>query len=394
MMNLINQIKTIILYIDTNEKPNDSFFSYINLLHIHPNDHCIFVLKKNHTYHLFWKKFIIEYFFHSYHISFVYKYPQHLHIKDCISHMILYTNIDKNIYFICYSKRNDIKKIKKKESYYYIEMNDMKLRCITSDYLQYDIYDKNKRTIDKIIEMKRKTIKREIKESWKRRYERYLHPNENDISLHFKIKYIVINLEERRDRYERFQKEIQNMGIEVERFEAIKTTYEEYPYIKKRTHQNQKYINSMLGCKWSHLKILEDNRENEEYEYICIFEDDMKWREIEDISNRIYISLSTFSENDGNILYLGVTNKNERERYEKPIYLLNENEGLSTVGYIIPIKKIQIILDKLYCQDEEIDVIYSKYIEKRYIMEPNIVIQQEDYSNILHKNVNYNEYYL
>ena len=150
----------------------------------------------------------------------------------------------------------------------------------------------------------------------------------------------------------------------------------------------------MLGCKWSHLKILEDNRENEEYEYICIFEDDMRCRDIEDINKRIYISLSTFSEYDGNILYLGVTNKSERDRYEKPIYLLNENEGLSTVGYIIPIKKIEFILNKLYHQDEEIDVIYSKYIEKRYIMEPNIVIQQEDYSNILHKNVNYNEYYL
>jgi hypothetical protein len=89
-----------------------------------------------------------------------------------------------------------------------------------------------------------------------------------------------------------------------------------------------------------------------------------------------------------------VTNKNERDIYEKPIYLLDENEGLSTVGYIVPTNKIEFILHELYHKEEEIDVVYSKYISKRYLMEPNIIIQHEDYSNILHKNVNYNEHYL
>jgi GR25 family glycosyltransferase involved in LPS biosynthesis len=384
--------KTILIYIDVEDKPNHSFSSFFDFLQIHKNDNCILILQKNNQHKQLWKQYIIKYLFDIYHIWFVYQYPNSITIQQCISHMVLFTNIDTYIYFICYSKWNDIKKIRKKESLYYIEMNDIKLRCITSNYLQYEIYDKYKRTFEKIIEIKRKTIQKQMKESWKRKYERYLLLNEY-INQSIQIKYVVINLKEREDRYERFQLEIQKIGIEVERFEGIQTNYEEYPYQKRRIH-NERYTNSFIGCKWSHIQLLESYQNHKEYDYLCIFEDDMKCREIEDIIKRILISIQTFSQYDGNILYLGVTNKNERDIYEKPIYLLDENEGLSTVGYIVPTNKIEFILHELYHKEEEIDVIYSKYISKRYLMEPNIIIQHEDYSNILHKNVNYNEHYL
>ena len=67
-----------------------------------------------------------------------------------------------------------------------------------------------------------------------------------------------INLEERKDRKELVENELNELGWEYERFNAIKTT------------------NGRVGCSMSHLKLIQLAKEKN-LDYIVIVEDDIQF---------------------------------------------------------------------------------------------------------------------
>lgn len=94
--------------------------------------------------------------------------------------------------------------------------------------------------------------------------------------------YFFINLDRRKDRREQFEKEIEKIGIQVERFPAI--------------------VDSIpaLGCTISHLSVLKIARQRN-YESVCIFEDDFEFL----ISQEEYKNILANIPHDFDVVMLG-----------------------------------------------------------------------------------------
>lgn len=209
----------------------------------------------------------------------------------------------------------------------------------------------------------------------------------------------IINLKERTDRWQHCLQQLKKYNItNFTRFDAIKPDLNKInpiQYSKNNLKINKKYIIGALGCKLSHLNIIIDAKQNN-YKQILILEDDFL------LTNNFLDKFSTISNKiqSHNIhidmLYLGfsIVRKNP---YENTTIdnLKKLTNGHTTHAYLLNQSFYDTIINEIsncYC---EIDVCYAK-LQKKYNnifgIYPCLITQRESFSDILNRNVNYDQY--
>jgi GR25 family glycosyltransferase involved in LPS biosynthesis len=226
----------------------------------------------------------------------------------------------------------------------------------------------------------------------------YFLRNKNNINYNIcnKIKSVVINLEDRKDRLKDFLTESNKINLyNFDIFNAIKINSENYNLYSKLLNKNKAwkkqndYIYSALGCKASHLEVLKKYKDiNEEYLMIieddCIFEDNFI----------IYLNLALLSIKNiqFDILYLAVNLKNKSDATKISSNLLKINSGLTTTAQIFKKSNIDKIIHLIENSDVEIDNTYNTLMEK-YCVYPMCVYQKESFSDINKKVLDYGKFH-
>ena len=183
---------------------------------------------------------------------------------------------------------------------------------------------------------------------------------------------------------------INQLKTDVDFFQDFKIeTYNKmsFEWIKHCNH-NINYIKGQIGCKSSHVKIIEEAKKRN-YKAILILEDDICF-----IKNWEFHLNNSINILNDNYDFLYLTN-NHAVSYEqindfivKPIY------GLQTGGYIIKNTMYDHIIKNAMNSGQEIDVFYSNSIQnninfKVFTICPNIINQIESYSSIENRVVSY-----
>ena len=183
-----------------------------------------------------------------------------------------------------------------------------------------------------------------------------------------------INLEHRTDRKEHVETELLKIGINCQRFNAIKME------------------NGAIGCSMSHLKLLQDAQKNE-LEHILIVEDDIKFLEPELFKNQINNFFELHQNNWDVILFAG----NNMPPYDKiDDTCVKVSRCQTTTGYLVNGHYINVLASNvkigltnlLNKQDEKSRFAIDKFwfvlqgASKWYLITPLTVVQREDYSDI------------
>ena len=200
--------------------------------------------------------------------------------------------------------------------------------------------------------------------------------------------HFYINLKKRKDKNKHTISELKRFGIsKPNRFEAI-------------THEI-----GIVGCAKSHIKCIELAKERD-YPFICIFEDDVVFRDIEKCRGMI----NKYIDYDYDVLYIGcrvLDNKYEFITGE----LININSAYCNHAYIIKSHYYDTILENFYegmnlkikagkdmhskRQSEEynIDVYLGKLqkIDKWYTFYPHFASQKNGYSDNLNIDINFRD---
>jgi len=263
-------------------------------------------------------------------------------------------------------------------------------------------------------------------------------------------KIYYINLDERKDRKDMIEKQFKKFSISnYERFSAIKPKFNSKyntrfidnqiklflrgkkivddlilnistkyildfnkEYIKSKSLINRrKYILGALGCKMSHIKILERARENN-YDNILMIEDDALFHSnfityfnklILNLKNidydMIWLSPNWLYKNNNGILNRCYSYKYINDNFAKISGEIsidgNYGSTLNNAGNIFSKKCIKFILENFEnTKQQEIDIWYRNNIQvknKVYTTIPNLITQRITYSNIEDCKVNYNK---
>jgi GR25 family glycosyltransferase involved in LPS biosynthesis len=197
------------------------------------------------------------------------------------------------------------------------------------------------------------------------------------------LKYtLFINLEERVDRLEHIQKELQKIKVIGERFNAKKTP------------------NGALGCTLSHIKCLEIAKERN-YPYVFICEDDITFLEPETFLNSLNkFQKSPHSENF-DVLIIGGNNCPPYQKIED--FVIRVSNCQTTTGYIVKQHYYETLISNFKesaanllrnpnkINEFAIDIFWKRLqIEGFWFMiTPPTVVQYESYSDIEKRRVNY-----
>lgn len=197
----------------------------------------------------------------------------------------------------------------------------------------------------------------------------------NDIKHSF-----YINLESRTDRKEHVIRELNNLGIKAERFNAIKLN------------------NGAIGCSMSHIKCLELAKKNN-WEHVLIVEDDIKFLDPSLFINQLNKFLLNHKDWDV-VLFAG----NNMPPYKKiNDYCIRVSTCQTTTGYLVKqnyfdtlINNYREGINKLMKEPEKHQIYaIDKYwfeLQKKdlwYLIIPPSVVQREDYSDIEKRQTNY-----
>ena len=218
----------------------------------------------------------------------------------------------------------------------------------------------------------------------------------------------IIHIEHRKDKLnylinELYKKEINNFNL----FNGIipnKNEIFDCSYIDTRlllSTDNEKYIIGSVGCKMSHISLLEkykklyiDNKLLYHQEYLLICEDDILF----DYNFQVYLEIGLKAlinefNNDFDLLYLGVNLQKKEDAYKVHSFLLRILKGFTTTAYIVKINNIDKILNILYQSKEEIDKVYSDSNLIKYCIFPMIVHQNNMKSDISYVKNGYGNYH-
>jgi GR25 family glycosyltransferase involved in LPS biosynthesis len=215
-----------------------------------------------------------------------------------------------------------------------------------------------------------------------------------------KIKFYLINLDHRTDRYENAMNEFNKIKLNnIERFSAIKPSKEDilkYNFINvnKLWKNDENYIIGSAGCKISHYEVLiKALNDDKNYEYICILEDDIEFEN--NAAEYLSKSLLYIEENKINfdILFL-TSNLGKKEDANK----VNDNllkliKGLTTTGQIFKYSNLGNIIDIIKSSDAEIDNTYQDYLQNKYCVYPMCAYQKKFYSDILESDIDYGNFH-
>ena len=216
-----------------------------------------------------------------------------------------------------------------------------------------------------------------------------------DYNIFNKIKTVIINLEDRKDRLNEVIGECHKIELyNFEIFNGIKINDQIYSKLLNRNkiwkRNNSDYFKSALGCKLSHLGVLKKYINISE-EYLMILEDDIIFE------NNIltYLNLALFSLKNKNwdILYLSTNLKVKDDATKINNNLLKINKGLTTTGQIFKTKNIKKIIDIIEKSEIEIDNTYNKYLDNKFCIYPMMAYQRRSYSDINKEVLDYGEFH-
>ncbi len=192
-----------------------------------------------------------------------------------------------------------------------------------------------------------------------------------------------INLEHRVDRKAHVTKEMNILGVPVQRFDAIKMDI------------------GAIGCSLSHLKILQ-NALKQGLDHVLIVEDDIKFLNPEKFKANFNKFLETHGNNWDVILFAG----NNMPPYEEiDETCIRVSRCQTTTGYLVNgpyikkmVENIKMGVSHLLRKPEQaslyaIDKFWFSLQEKDnwFLIVPPTVVQREDYSDIEKKVTNYQE---
>jgi GR25 family glycosyltransferase involved in LPS biosynthesis len=191
-----------------------------------------------------------------------------------------------------------------------------------------------------------------------------------------------INLASRPDRKQHVESQLESIGINAERFNAIKLP------------------NGALGCSMSHLKCLEIAKK-EEWSHLLIVEDDIKFLNPELFKTQLSRFLSTHDSWD--VILLGGNNVPPFKTIDDTCVKVTSCQ--TTTGYIVNGHYFSTLIDnfrtgiKKLVENSSQPVLYAidKYwfhLQRRdnwYLIIPLSVTQREDYSDIEKRPTNYTQ---
>jgi len=190
-----------------------------------------------------------------------------------------------------------------------------------------------------------------------------------------------INLEHRTDRKEHVEKELNNIGIKGQRFNAIKME------------------NGAIGCSMSHLKLLQEAIKNK-LDHILIVEDDIKFLNPDLFKSQF----NKFIENHGNnwdVILLAGNNMPPYQNIDETCIKVSRCQ--TTTGYLVNGHYLKILCTNIKMgltnllnkPDEPNKYAIDKFWfilqnnSRWFLITPPTVVQREDYSDIEKKVTNY-----
>ena len=189
-----------------------------------------------------------------------------------------------------------------------------------------------------------------------------------------------INLASRPDRKQHVEEQLKIMGIEAERFNAIKLA------------------NGALGCSLSHLKCLETAKENN-WSHLLVVEDDIKFLDPELFKNQL--NKFFVNHNNWDVVIVGGNNVPPYQKIDDTC--VKVSSGQTTTGYLVNGHYFDTLIEnfrtgiKKLIENPQSPVLYAidKYwfniqkIHNWFLIIPLTVTQREDYSDIEKKATNY-----
>lgn len=189
-----------------------------------------------------------------------------------------------------------------------------------------------------------------------------------------------INLESRMDRKKMVEYELQKLGIEPNRFNAIKLA------------------NGALGCSMSHLKCLETAKKNN-WEHILIVEDDIKFTNVPLFQKQLNAFLSKHT--DWDVILIAGNNMPPYQVIDDTCVKVSRCQ--TTTGYLVNSHYYDTLINnfkqgiQFLMREPEKHTIYAvdKYWfclqekDKWYLITPLTVVQEDGYSDIEKRMTNY-----
>ena len=189
-----------------------------------------------------------------------------------------------------------------------------------------------------------------------------------------------INLESRTDRKKMVEYELQKVGIEPNRFNAIKLS------------------NGALGCSMSHLKCLETAKTNK-WDHVLIVEDDIKFTNVPLFQKQLNGFLS--KRKDWNVILIAGNNMPPYKVIDDTCVKVTRCQ--TTTGYLVNCHYYDTLINNIkeginfLMREPEKHAIYAidKYWfrlqekDKWYLIVPLTVVQEEGYSDIEKRMTNY-----
>jgi glycosyl transferase family 25 len=189
-----------------------------------------------------------------------------------------------------------------------------------------------------------------------------------------------INLESRPDRKKHVEEQLQIIGIQADRFNAIKLPH------------------GALGCSMSHLKCIEIAKENN-WEHVLIVEDDIKFLNPEVFINQFNKFLNSHSEWD--VVLIAGNNLPPHKIIDDSCVKVSHCQ--TTTGYIVKKHYYNTLIDNIrngitnLIKEPKLHYLYAidkywfKLQEKDswFLITPLTVTQREDYSDIEKRPTNY-----
>lgn len=174
-------------------------------------------------------------------------------------------------------------------------------------------------------------------------------------------KVFLINLDKRKDRFERMDKLLKSYRIEYERISAI-------PGLHSSNMSDGAY-----GCLLSHLKVIKLAKENK-YNKVLILEDDLIFHYDFKFDN----IPSNFS-----LLYLGASQKPNTIDFRKVNKLYRANQSRGTFAYGIDHGIYDFVINLLETKEAPVDLLLEKAQQKylSYVLWDNLIISNVSESN-------------
>ena len=216
------------------------------------------------------------------------------------------------------------------------------------------------------------------------------------------MRVVVINLEKNKERLNNISKQLNNLNVKFERFNAVYGKDLSYEEIKeKTTFECHEFLcnKSMIGCALSHINVWRDFFNNSDEQFLCVLEDDADLNnefpklldDVEDIYQNLNFDiinlqctgfLCTSFSNPKNVYV-----KNTKYVFVDPIY------QLGAVGYIVSrkgIAKLTNFINNKVVYNIDFMLSLEKFIkgniEYFYLNSPSVISTKSDNSDIVNMN--------